>query len=145
MSTEETKSIKEKQLDESEPEETEEVIEEVLEAVPPQHRKTIERMMVSSFRMQSISPEAKMMEKVTEQHIDKFLDTSKETMEKEYQEKAHRKIYTAVLAIFGMAFLLAVILILRDNPDVMEKVIYTVGGVIVGALGGYGFGKSRDE
>jgi hypothetical protein len=30
-------------------------------------------------------------------------------------------------------------------PDVMENVIYTVGGVIVGAFGGYGFGKHHDD
>ena len=101
--------------------------------------------MVSSFQMHSVSPEAKMMEMVTEKHIDKFLDTSQEAMEKEYQEKAHRKIYNVILVVLGMVFLLAVILLLRDNPSVMEKVIYTVGGLIAGAIGGYGYGKSRDD
>ena len=37
------------------------------------------------------------------------------------------------------------IVLLKDNPDVMEKIIYTVGGVIVGAFGGYGFGKNRND
>ncbi len=37
------------------------------------------------------------------------------------------------------------IILLKDNPDIMEKIIYTVGGVVIGAFGGYGFGKNKGD
>ena len=49
-------------------------LEEVLDSVPPEHRKTIERMMLSSIQMRSISspPEAVVMKKLTPEHISQF-------------------------------------------------------------------------
>ena len=44
-----------------------------------------------------------------------------------------------------MVFFVILIILLKDNTDVMEKIIYTVGGVIAGAFGGYGFGKNRND
>jgi hypothetical protein len=36
-----------------------------------------------------------------------------------------------------------VIVQLKNTPDVMEKIIFAIGGVTTGALGGYGFGRSK--
>ena len=51
-------------------------LEDVLESVPPEHRKVIERMMISSsIQMRSISsPETAVMKKLTPDHISKYLD-----------------------------------------------------------------------
>ena len=48
-------------------------LEDVLESVPPEHRKVIERMMISSsIQMRSISsPETAVMKKLTPDHISK--------------------------------------------------------------------------
>ena len=48
-------------------------LEDVLESVPPEHRKVIERMMISSsIQMRSISsPETAVMKKLTPDHIDR--------------------------------------------------------------------------
>lgn len=40
---------------------------------------------------------------------------------------------------------MVVIALLRDDTDVMEKVIYAVGGVCAGAFGGYGLARNRTD
>lgn len=44
-----------------------------------------------------------------------------------------------------MIFFIVVILILKDIPDVMEKIIYGLIGLVAGAFGGYGIGKNKRE
>lgn len=126
-------------------EETE--LEDVLESVPPEHRKVIERMMISSsIQMRSISsPETTVMKKLTPDHISKYLDGAELEMRNSYEEKFHRKIFTFLTMIVAMAFFILLVILLKDNPDVMEKIIYIVGGVVIGAFGGYGFGKNRND
>ena len=122
-------------------------LEDVLESVRPEYRKVIERMMISSsIQMRSISsPETVVMKKLTPDHISKYLDGSELEMKNSYAEKFHRKIFTFLTMIVAMAFFIFLVILLKDNPDVMEKIIYTVGGVVIGAFGGYGFGKNRND
>lgn len=105
-------------------------LEDILESVPPEHRKVIERMMISSsIQMRSISsPETAVMKKLTPDHISKYLDGA----ELEMKNRA-------------MVFFILLVILLKDIPDVMEKIIYIVGGVVIGAFGGYGFGKNRND
>lgn len=125
----------------------ESALEEVLDSVPPEHRKVIERMMISSsVQMRSVSsPETVVMKKLTPEHISKYLDGAEQEMKNSYAEKFHKKVFTFLSMIVAMIFFIIIIVLLKDSPDIMEKVIYTVGGVVVGAFGGYGFGKNRNE
>ena len=66
-------------------------------------------------------------------------------MQKSYAERFHKKIFTFLTMIVAMAFFVVVIILLRDDTDVMEKVIYAVGGVCAGAFGGYGLAKKGTE
>lgn len=136
-------NCKEINTDESSVENAE--IEEALESVPPEHRKVIERMMISSsVQMRSIvSPETAVMKKITEEHISQYLDGAEQEMKNSYKEKFHKKVFTFLSMIIAMIFFIIIIVLLKDVPDIMEKVIYTVGGVIAGAFGGYGLGKNQ--
>ncbi len=122
-------------------------LEEVLDSVPPEHRKVIEKMMISSVQMRSISssPEAVVMKKLTSEHISQFLNGAEQEMKNSYAERLHKKIFTFLTMIIAMIFFVVIIVLLKGTPDIMEKVIYTVGGVIVGAFGGYGLGKNQKE
>lgn len=44
----------------------------------------------------------------------------------------------------AMVFFIILVILLKDTPDVMEKIIYTVGGVVIGAFGGYGKNKNDE-
>jgi len=122
-------------------------LEDVLESVPPEHRKTIEKMMISSIQMRSIAPpETAVMKQITSEHISKYLDGAEMDMKKNYQEKFHKKVFTLITILLAMVFIIIIILLLKNNPTIMEKIIYTFGGLIAGAFGGYGIGKNhRDE
>lgn len=122
-------------------------LEDVLESVPPEHRKVIERIMISSsMQMRSVaSPEANVMKKLTPEHISKYLDGAELEMKNSYAEKFHKKVFSFLSMTIAMVFFIVIIILLKDSPVVMEKIIYTVGGVIAGAFGGYGFGKKRND
>lgn len=104
-------------------------------------------MMISSIQMRSISspPEAVVMKKLTPEHISQFLDGASQEMQKSYAERFHKKKFTFLTMIVAMAFFVVVIILLRDDTDVMEKVIYAVGGVCAGAFGGYGLAKKGTD
>ncbi len=146
-----TNEISEKDVDtsESNDKENEEAeLEEVLDSVAPEHRKIIEKMMISSVQMRSIAsaPEVEVMKKLTPEHISKYLDGAEEEMKNSYAEKFHKKVFTFLTMIIAMIFFIVIIVLLKETPDIMEKIVYTVGGVIAGAFGGFGLGrKQRDE
>lgn len=148
---EENKELNDKEpplLDVANKDELEEAeLEDVLESVPPEHRRVIERMMISSsIHMRSISsPETAVMKKLTPAHISKYLDGAELEMKNSYAEKLHRKVFTFLTTLVAMGFFIILVILLKDIPDVMEKVIYIVGGVVVGAFGGYGFGKNKNN
>lgn len=122
-------------------------IEEVLDSVPPEHRKVIEQLMISSVQMRSVSssPEAVVMKKLTPEHISQFLNGASQEMENSYKERFHRKVFTFFTTIIAMIFFVVIIVLLKDDTDVMEKVIYAIGGVCAGAFGGYGLAKKKAD
>ena len=60
-----------------------------------------------------------------------------------YIGKSHKKVFTFLTIVVAMIFFVIIILLLEDKPEIMEKIIYTLGGVIAGAFGGYGFGYGK--
>lgn len=122
-------------------------LEDALENVPPEHKKIIERYMISSsVQMRNIaSPETAVMKKITSEHISKYLDGAEQEMKNSYAEKLHSKIFAFSITLIGMIFFLVLVVLLKDTPDVMEKVLYVAGGFLAGVFGGYGFGKNKSS
>lgn len=134
---------KEKQEDDSL--NTEE-IEEALDSIPAEHRKMIEKMVISSVRMRGVvSPENAVMKKISGEHITQYLKGAEEEMKNSYEEKFQKKVFIFLTMLVAMVFFIIIIVLLKDSPDVMEKVLYAVGGVIAGAFGGYGLGQRKRE
>ena len=122
-------------------------LQEILEDVPEEKRKVIERLMISSIQMRGIgsSPEATVMKKLTPEHISKYLEGAEEEMKNSYKEKFHKKIFIFFTMLLAMVFVIVIVVLLKDSPEIMEKVLYTLGGVVAGAFGGYGLGKNQKE
>lgn len=121
-------------------------IDEILEGVPEKHKKTIQKLIISSIQMRGmISSENEVAKKITEEHITQYLEGTKLEMENSYEEKKHKKILVFLTIFLTMAFIVVIILLLKDIPDIMEKIIYTIGGLAAGAIGGYGFGKFKND
>lgn len=136
--------VKEKGTDLAPQDDKEESLHEILEEIPEEHRKILRKM--TSIQMGGVfSPQNAISEKITPEHITQFLDGSKVEMEHRYEEKKQRKIFLGLMALLVMGVLIAIIVILKDTPDIMEKIIYAVGGLIAGAFGGYGIGKNNQD
>lgn len=123
------------------------VIEDI-EHLPSDKKHLVEKLMIQEFGMMGvshISQENEVAKKINESHITNYLDGAREQMQNDYKERHERKIYTGILVFLALAFFVTIIVLLKDNPDILEKIIYSVGGLIAGAFGGYGFGKHKSQ
>ena len=103
-------------------------------------------IIASSVQMRGmISPEATVMNKITGEHITEYLQGARQEMENTFDERKQNRIFTFLTLIFAMIFFIIIILLLKDKPDFMEKIIYSFVSLVAGAIGGYGFGKSRSD
>lgn len=125
----------------------ENVLDDILEDVPEEHRKKVEKMIISSsVQMRGmISPEANVMNKITGDHITEYLQGARQEMENSYKEHTQNRIFTFVTLIMSMIFFIVIIIMLKDIPDFMEKIIYSLVSLVAGAIGGYGYGKSKSN
>lgn len=55
-----------------------------------------------------------------------------------------KALFLDVMAVVIIVIVVIVIL-LKDKADIVEKVLYAMGGLIIGAIGGYGFGKTKGD
>lgn len=116
----------------------------LLDDIPPEHKKEVLKIM--SLQMSAMKPyESPVTKKITEEHITTFLENNKKEMELDYAEKKHRKYLFAFIILVTIVFIIVVIILLKDKPEIMEKIIYTFAGLVAGAAGGYGIGRSRRD
>ena len=122
-------------------------LDEIFENIPKEKRHSIrEHMQVAAIQMGGMfSPANDVSKKITEEHIKQYLEGSKSEMEHSYAEKKQQKIFILLTMFLTMVFLVVVIVLLKDIPNIMEKIIYTIGGIVAGAFGGYGIGKHRND
>ena len=122
-------------------------ISQALEGLPVDKRETIEKTLVTQFAMitSRSSPEFEISRKITSDHITKLLDTQSKSMEYTYKDEQHKRWFYVALIALVSAVVVVLVLILKDKPDVLEKVLIGLGGVIAGAAGGYGLKASQDK
>lgn len=124
------------------------VINDVIDKIPEEDRHEVRKMIGMTMQMgrvMSASPEIELMKKMTSENIASFLEGQKEAVKYEFKAGRDNKIFLGIVLLLFMIFITVLVLLLKDSPDILEKVLYTLGGLIVGAFGGYGFGKSRSE
>lgn len=132
----------EKPEDSTEEAETAEAI-DMLEGLPIPEKKIVSREMI---RMMGVmKQENPIVKKITSEHIDKFLDGSKLELEESYKEKHERKIFQFMIFTVALVFIGVLAWMLKDKEDLLEKILYTLGGLVAGAFGGYGYGKKSGD
>lgn len=111
--------------------------------IPEEDQPEVKKMIAMSLRMgAAASPQVEIMKKVTPEHITQMLRSQEAESQRRYAEKREKKRFYLVWLLIVCAFVLAVIWLLKDHPETLEKVLYAAGGLIAGAVGGYGYGKS---
>lgn len=95
--------------------------------------------------LSQISSGTDFSDKITTEHITRYLDGVEKNMTLAFEEKKHSKYFILALAIIVSIVFIILVVILKDKPDVLEKLIYSVGGLFTGFVGGYGLGKKRED
>ena len=125
-----------------------EELNEMMEELPEEHRKVVLKItsMMMSHQMYGIqAPESTIAKKIAPEHISMYLQGMAETTKNAYAERKSNKWFILVTTILAMVFFIAIIILLKDKSDIMEKVLYTISGVLAGAFGGYGIGKYKRD
>lgn len=131
---------------ETKPERFENELDAILENMPKEDRHEVRKMIGLSMQMGgAISPQMELMKKMTPEHVSDFLDTQKKAMENQFKESRENKVFLFAVLLVTLAFVILLIFLLKDKPEVMEKVLFTLGGLITGLFGGYGIGKAKSS
>lgn len=132
------------ELSDSQMPQSDEVLSEVLQGLPKEKREIIERTFVSQIAMiNRTSPEGEIAKKISEGHIDKLLDNRAKAMEYTHKDEVQKKVFFSVMVVLVLITVFGVILLLKDNPDTMERILTVIVTAIISGLGGYGVGKGR--
>ncbi len=126
---------------------TEQDIEQMMNDIPEDVKSEIMDSIMSVHKTQSMAfpAEALIMSKINEEHISEYLAASRENMQNSYAEKKQNKIFRGFMILVAMLFVVLVILLLRTQPVIMEKIIYIILGFLGGAAGGYGVGRNKER
>lgn len=114
-----------------------------LEVVPAEQRKIIESRFIGLIAKTTANSESILASKISDETIQQMIasDSKRDDLISKDNFMDHVK-----QIILGLAFLVVIVIIvylLKDKPENMEKIVYSIGSGVVGFAGGYGFGKSK--
>lgn len=92
-----------------------------------------------------ISPQLELMKKMTAENVTEFLQGQREASNNQFRESRDNKIFLGFSLLVILVFVIVLVILLKEDSDVLEKILYTLGGLITGLLGGYGYGKSKND
>jgi len=117
-------------------------INEILEQLPEDKMEIFQRSLTMTAFMQN-DPETAISKKITEEHITKYLNDSGDNMRLSYKDRNHSRIFNIVIILFVLLFISFIIIVFRNKPEIVEKIIYAAGGFFAGGIGGFGYAKSK--
>ncbi len=126
--------------------EEESVVPAILEKAPPEVRRSMEAFIAMMSQGPIPNPViAKLVEKFTPDHIAYLLETQDRDTEREYKALASGRRYQIACLLIGVGlFVFLVVYFSSSNPDLLEKLV----ALLVGLIGGFGGGfalASRGE
>jgi len=119
---------------------------DVLDEMPKQ----VQFMQRTMMAIMERTSESSVANKITEKHIEQMLDIQRSGvdnqrlgMELQVKDNDRNRLLAlaVVLAILALAAL--VLILYKDQPDMVQKIIIPAITFIAGAGGGYGLGKSK--
>ena len=146
MAEDEVKEIDAQKEDSEEVGDLPRELSEILEDVPKEVRHEVKRMVAMSMQMGGvISPQLELMKKMTTENVTEFLQGQREVSNNQFKESRDNKIFLVIVLLMVLIFVTVLVILLKGNPDMLEKVLYTLGGLVAGLFGGYGYGKSKRD
>jgi hypothetical protein len=95
-------------------------------------------MMVGQF-----SRESAIEKNIQPEHISAYLEGMSDSTKRSFRERRENKVFALLLVAVALVFFIFLIDKLKDNPELLQNIIYAVIGLIAGALGGYGVGQKK--
>ena len=121
-------------------------VEEALKCVPDGAREVIERFMaVQQIRYSETSADMEIASKITPEHITEILSGSRENMQRGYKEKNSKRWFAFAILLVAVVALILVIVLLKNQPEVMEGIVKSLTALVAGALGGFGAGYVKGK
>ncbi|MCL2637169.1 MAG: hypothetical protein FWD48_02245 [Oscillospiraceae bacterium] len=119
------------------------VLDEMLDDLPEERQKQIRKSVMTMMSVTSNNPMTDIAKKIDGEHITAFLKESNENMRLSYKDRFQTKIIGIIVLVFVLLFLVIIVLVFKDSPDIVEKIIYATGGLVFGGLGGFGIAKYK--
>jgi hypothetical protein len=123
------------------------VLADILEsdASSKEKAKVVEMMMMSSSQQMMTNGQSDISDKITEEHITKYLDGAEKNMTLGFKEETNKKWYNLAMVLLAIIILIFLVIFLKDTPDLLDKLITGIFSLIAGAIGGYGYGKNKSD
>lgn len=102
-------------------------------------------MTLQAVRYSETNTDMVISEKITSEHITELLDGSRENMRLGYAEKQSKRWFALAFLVITVVTVFAVILVLKDKPDIMEKIVYCLISAVFAGGGGYGLGLANGK
>ena len=112
---------------------------EILEGIPVEERSKIKSIISQTMFSGVMKRSNPISEKITSEHITKLIDNSNIQDDRDRKERKSDKNYQIIFLLIGLLFIGFLIVFLKDNEDLLYKIIIA----IISFVGGFGIGKAN--
>jgi hypothetical protein len=117
----------------------EEIIpEEILKSIPAENRGKVVSIIKQSIFSGVMRRGNPISEKITEEHISKLIEKSDNQDLRDREERKSQRNYNLILIIIGLFFLGFLIVYLKEDKELLYKIIIA----IISFVGGFGVGRT---
>ena len=114
---------------------------EILEVIPAEERGRFVSIMKETMFASFMSSNNPIAEKITTEHISKVLENADIQDKRDRQERKSEKNYQIIFLSIGLVFIGLLIIFLKEDKDLLYKIIIA----IISFIGGFGIGKTRQK
>lgn len=121
-------------------------IDTFLEGIPEEKAPIVRELMAASLQFemsQIVNPDVAMLQKVTSEHVDRMIENEGKLADYHYRDRREGRRFTLLLVFVAMFFVVAVIFLLQNNENLLERVVTLIVGLVSGAIGGFGVGRMK--
>lgn len=114
---------------------------EILESIPVEDRGKFISVFQQSMFSDVMSRSNPISEKITSEHITKLIDNADNQDIRDRAEIRSQRYYNLIIFIIGLIFLGFLIVFLKDDKDLLYKIIIA----IISFVGGFGIGRTKHK
>lgn len=115
--------------------------EEVFEGIPVEDRSRIKSIISQTMISGVMKRNNPISEKVTSEHITKLIENSDNQDKRDREERKSEKNYQIAFLIIALVFLAFLIVFLKDDQELLYKIIIA----IISFIGGFGIGRTTNK